>query len=156
MILKKIVTCLALSVFLLNLTGMALARPTSNGPIVVSVIIDNGPPSNPTGLTVTSVGSGSVTLRWNANPELDVIDYTIHYGTQSGNYPNSLQVSGTTQTVTGLTNGVRYFFVVTARDQAGHQSGFSNEVNAVPSGGGGGGGGERRIMLRTTTDDGTR
>jgi len=59
----------------------------------------------------------------------------VHFGTTPLGYTNSnsLPASETTHRVRGLTNGVRYYFAVKAHDEAGNQSIYSNEVNAVPS-----------------------
>ena len=42
-------------------------------------------------------------------------------------------ISNTTKTITALTNGVTYYFRITAVDVALQESGFSNEVSATPT-----------------------
>lgn len=72
----------------------------------------------------------NVTLGWDASPSQDVSSYTIHYGTNSG-YPkaNTQTVGDTLEgTIAGLTEGTTYYFVVTANDWEGRESGPSNEV----------------------------
>jgi len=86
-------------------------------------------------LTVTRTANTNVAnLSWDANTETDVVGYRVYYGTSPGSY---LQVrgagidvtSGTGYTVTGLTSGVRYYFVVTAFDGSGNESDYSREVS---------------------------
>lgn len=73
--------------------------------------------------------SNSVSLQWDKNLELN-INYHLHYGTTSGVYPNAIDtLSSTTATVSNLTPGKTYFFVVTAYDSNSNESAFSNEVN---------------------------
>ena len=75
----------------------------------------------------------SATLEWDAVNFPTLSGYRVYYGTASGAY---LQASGTginvgnvtTFTVTGLGNGARYFFAVTAYDSSNNESGYSNEV----------------------------
>jgi len=78
--------------------------------------------------------AGQVTLAWDANTEPDLNGYKIYYGTTSGSYPSSVAVGNvTTHTVTGLTDGQTYYFVATALDTYGNESGYSNELPyAVP------------------------
>lgn len=86
---------------------------------------------------VTVTYSGTQTnfaiLSWSINTESDLSGYRAYYGTASGGY---LQPDGqgvdvgntTTYTITGLNQGVRYYFVVTAYDYAGNESVYSDEV----------------------------
>jgi hypothetical protein len=73
-------------------------------------------------------------LNWNASPEPDVVGYRVYYGTAAGTY---LQARGqgidvgeaTTVTLrTGLNNGQRYYFTVTAYDRAGNESPYAAEA----------------------------
>ncbi len=88
-------------------------------------------PGSPTGLTATS-GEGQVALSWTAVS--GATSYNVYDGTASGGEnatPIATGVTGTTYTVTGLTNGTPYYFTVAAVDSAGN-SGFSNEAISTP------------------------
>src|SRR3989344_2041700 len=64
----------------------------------------------------------------------DLGGYRLYYGTASGNYGSVIDAGNViTHTVTGLSNGT-YYFVVTAYDTSGNESGFSNEVSKTISG----------------------
>ena len=70
----------------------------------------------------------SVSLAWNPSP--DATGYHVYYGTESGNYDQRMTVNGATvATVSGLVEGVTYYFVVTAYDTQGLESSPSNEVS---------------------------
>ncbi|HEX6526985.1 MAG TPA: glycosyl hydrolase family 18 protein [Streptosporangiaceae bacterium] len=91
-------------------------------------------PAAPTGLTVTGTTSSSVSLSWTA-PAGTVTGYLVYSnGSQAAN------VTGTSDTVTGLTASTTYTFTVAAYNSAG-QSPQSSQVNATTTAGGGGGGG---------------
>jgi hypothetical protein len=78
-------------------------------------------------------GQYSAVLNWNPSPSPAVAGYNVYYGTVSGNYTDKVVAGNvTTITVSGLTAGVTYFFVVTAYDTNGLESGFSNESSFVP------------------------
>jgi hypothetical protein len=84
------------------------------------------------GLTVASSTTGSVTLVWDANTEPDVSTYVIQAASQSGGpYHDVLQTTHTSDTVTGLTSGTTYFFIVRAINSGGFWSGPSNEVRVT-------------------------
>ena len=68
-----------------------------------------------------------VTLTWNLNPENDVAGYVLYYGKASGIYSRSVEVTAPPVTVTTTTK--KTFFVVTAFDTMGLESGYSNEVH---------------------------
>ncbi len=82
-------------------------------------------------ITNASAGNGNATLNWTAVS--GATGYVIKDGTASGNYSNQLSVGNvTSSTVTGLTNGTTYYFVVTAIN--GSQTSLnSNEVSATPT-----------------------
>jgi fibronectin type 3 domain-containing protein len=94
------------------------------------------PPAAPQNLTAT-VGNGQVTLKWNKNKESDFLRYRIYRGTSSNPTTkvdsSTASILDTTKLVTNLTNGTIYYFRITAVDNAGLESGFSNEVNATPN-----------------------
>ena len=70
----------------------------------------------------------SVTLAWNAVS--GVAGYRLHYGTASGTYIQITDVGDiTTATVSSLTPGSTYYFVVTAYNVAGLESLPSNQVS---------------------------
>jgi hypothetical protein len=75
--------------------------------------------------------AGAAKASWNANTEPDLAGYKIYYGLSSGNYTISINVGNVTQyTVNQLTEGLIYYFVVTAYDTAGNESAYSQEVSA--------------------------
>jgi hypothetical protein len=93
----------------------------------------NNPPATPTGL-VAIPGDGQVVLNWNANTEPDLESYNIYWGSTSGaltNVENAPQ-SATSKTITGLTNGTTYFFVLEAMNTEGLKSAKTDEVAATP------------------------
>jgi predicted phage tail protein len=81
-----------------------------------------GLPAAPTNVTVSS-GNGSATLHWTASAL--ATGYNIYKSTCSGceAAPVALAVAGgssTSGTVTGLTNGTRYYFLIQATNAGGH------------------------------------
>jgi hypothetical protein len=78
--------------------------------------------------------AADVTLAWDANTEPDLAGYKIYFGTASGVYGAPVTVGlQTTYTVTNLAPGT-WFFAVTAINNSGLESGFSNEVSTTISG----------------------
>jgi hypothetical protein len=69
-----------------------------------------------------------VTFEWDANDEDDLAGYRIHYGTSSRNYSTTEDVGDTTEyTVTGLDEGITYYFAATAYNTSDNESGYSEE-----------------------------
>jgi hypothetical protein len=87
------------------------------------------------GLVLFPQTARSVSLAWDADPQPDIAGYKLYYGSATGSYTNDIDVGNvTTTTLSGLVNGVTYYFAATAYDTLGLESGYSGEVNyTVPS-----------------------
>jgi Bacterial Ig domain/Fibronectin type III domain len=84
--------------------------------------------------SLCSAHAAQVSLLWDSS-DSSVAGYKLYYGTQTGNYTDSVSITtGTATTVQGLSKGVTYYFVVKAFNQAGVESLPSNEaVFQVPA-----------------------
>jgi fibronectin type 3 domain-containing protein len=110
-----------------------LAAGTYNGTITVSA---TGSSSKTVGvtLTVSAPTTSSATLTWDPNTDSDLAGYKVYRATASGAYGAALGTvpAGTvTYQATGLSANTTYFFVITAYDNAGNESLFSNEVSRL-------------------------
>jgi len=98
------------------------------------IVSSNKPPATPQNLTATA-GDKKVILSWRANTESDLAGYNIYYRTDTTNTFAKLATVNKPDTSyihTGLTNGVTYYYKITAVDSAGNESGYSNIVTATP------------------------
>src|SRR5580704_13919215 len=76
----------------------------------------------------------SVSLAWTAETDPTVVGYDVNYGTASGVYTQSINAGNSTAaTVSSLTPGQTYFFVVTAHNSAAQNSLASNQVSFAAS-----------------------
>jgi hypothetical protein len=76
-----------------------------------------------------------IVVAWDPSPDKNVAGYTVKYGTNSGDYQVRLDVGAQTNATIQLpTNGVTYYFVVTAYTAAGSESLPSNEVTYTAPG----------------------
>ncbi|OME79516.1 chitinase [Paenibacillus sp. FSL A5-0031] len=83
-------------------------------------------PSVPGNLQSTAKTSNSVTLAWGASTDnVGVTGYTVTYGSTSVN------VTGTSTTISGLAANTAYTFTVKAKDAAGNISGASNALSVT-------------------------
>ena len=91
-------------------------------------------------VTVTTVGTGSVTLTWTPPTEnedgtmlMDLKAYKFYYGTAPGTYTNQIRVDNkgiASYVITGLTPNT-YYIVATAINEGEVESRFSNEATKV-------------------------
>jgi hypothetical protein len=88
------------------------------------------PPSTPTGLTATA-GDAQVSLTWTASS--GATTYNVKRSTTSGGpYTQVANTTVTNDTDASLTNGAKYYYVVSAVNAAG-ESANSSEVSATPN-----------------------
>jgi hypothetical protein len=73
---------------------------------------------------------GSISFGWDPEPDPDVIGYNLFYGTASHNYTFAVPVGLVTNaTISGLREGVTYFFALVAYTADGAFSDFSDETS---------------------------
>ncbi len=89
----------------------------------IQVTTDSGsvpdvtPPTAPSNVTVVSKTATSVNLSWTASTDnVGVIGYTVAYGT------NTVNVTGASAALTGLSANTAYTFAIAAKDAAGNVS----------------------------------
>jgi hypothetical protein len=84
--------------------------------------------------TTTIATTHSTTLTWTASTSTNVVGYNVYRGTQPGGPYTKLSsaaVTGTTYTDSNVSAGATYYYVATAVDSSGVESGYSNSVTAV-------------------------
>ena len=83
--------------------------------------------------TITVPAPHSVSLTWSSSSSSGISGYKLYRGSASGG-PYSLLTSGlssTRYTDTNVQSGSSYFYVTTAVDSTGQESGYSGEAKAV-------------------------
>ena len=85
--------------------------------------------------TLPVLGVQSVTLSWNPVTSANVAGYNVYDGSASGNYTNVTSVGNVTNaTISGLTEGVTYYFAITTLSASGLESAYSSEISyTVPT-----------------------
>ena len=69
-----------------------------------------------------------LTLQWDPNVDEDLAGYIVYYGTASGHYRYDVDIGDQTScTISGLAEGTRYYFAVTAYDEEGKESTYSRK-----------------------------
>ena len=98
---------------------------------VVGVPPTTNPPTRPTNVSAT-VGSGTITLSWQGVTSANY--YNVYYRNTAGVTPqNGIKIGNVSppETVSGLTNGQPYYFIVTGVNSGGEGS-ASAEFEATP------------------------
>ncbi|MDI6856366.1 MAG: fibronectin type III domain-containing protein, partial [Candidatus Thermoplasmatota archaeon] len=107
--------------------------------VSIKVIEDLIAPDAVTGLEPVH-GNESVALSWNASTEADLKHYCVYY--KNATFTNVTEeaevtlfetTTNTTSTVTGLTNGITYYFAVTAVDVVLNENKTVTPVSATPN-----------------------
>lgn len=94
-------------------------------------------PNGPQYFNITSAtaGNAQVALVWDVSP--GATSYTVRYGTSTGSYTTTFAsgLTGTTSTVTSLSNATTYYFMVTAVNANGNQNAVAEFVRtpALPT-----------------------
>ena len=104
-----------------------------SGLVFISGSVDIKPTAHPTGLHVTNEGNQTVSLEWNV--VTGSTGYNIYRSPLSGGgwvKVNSNLLTTPAFTDSGLVNSKLYYYVVTAMDDHGNESGYSNETSALP------------------------
>lgn len=74
--------------------------------------------------------ASSIQLSWDANPEPDLMGYTVYMGTSQGSYHTTKNTGpNPSYAFQNLPQGITYYFTVTAYDQANNESLPSEEVS---------------------------
>ncbi|MDR3146250.1 MAG: hypothetical protein LBU21_08225 [Treponema sp.] len=100
-------------------------------------------PPVPPSMVTAIARDGAVDLSWKGSPDPDTTGYLVYYGLSRGEYFGAAAVQGaspinagnrTSLRITGLQNGVLYYFAVSAYDRMDplHGGEFSREVSARP------------------------
>jgi fibronectin type 3 domain-containing protein len=100
-----------------------MRHPRLHGLLILFVIAWLG------GAASRALASQSVELSWNQSTSPNIVAYTIYYGTQSHEYPDSITVADISDvTIPGLAGGQTYYFAAAAIDASGYESPLSNEA----------------------------
>ncbi|HDP99750.1 MAG TPA: T9SS type A sorting domain-containing protein [bacterium] len=79
---------------------------------------------------VMQLFGGQVIVSWDQNQESDVQGYRLHYGNSSRQYPHQIDVGNVTSYILdNLAGGKVFYFSVTAYNNAGLESDYSEEVS---------------------------
>jgi len=91
-------------------------------------------------ITFSLALSAEIRLAWDQSPDTEIAGYKLYYGRASGQYDAAINI-GNNSSYTLIVPKGRYFIALTAYDNTGNESDFSNEVSwpiqvLEPNGGG--------------------
>lgn len=93
---------------------------------------DDVPPAAPLNLAVQNSGSKALRLTWTAGTETDLAGYNVYRSLSAGGPYTKLNTNGLLSDATYLDDNLgdgTYYYVVTAVDSSGNESGRSNEAS---------------------------
>ena len=112
--------------------------PATSGTASATLSFSSDAANSPTAQGLTGTGTAatqhSVALSWNASASSGVVGYNIYRGGVSGgpySRINSALEATTAYTDNAVTAGLTYYYVTTAVDGSGNESGYSNQAQAV-------------------------
>ncbi len=80
----------------------------------------------------SALALSSVNLAWTPSTGTNIAGYHVYYGAASRTYTNMVFIANATNTtISGLTDGVTYYFAATAVDNSGLEGDYSNEATAT-------------------------
>ncbi len=96
---------------------------------------DSTPPAAPTGLTAQATGSSQIELDWADNTESDMDYYNVYRAVSGESYSRiaSVDERESRYTDSGLSPSTTYYYILTAVDDSGNRSGYSDAANATTS-----------------------
>ena len=104
--------------------GVLRTKPFNLTLVLIASLFLSGILTSPSKAMATDI-----TLAWDHNSEPDLAGYKLYIGNSSQNYTQFIDLGLTTQyTISGLIDKTVYFFTLTAYNQRGFESSFSNEV----------------------------
>lgn len=110
------------------------SRPST---VASGISSDTIPPVTPSDLAVNDPGGGNrLDLSWTPNTETDLAGYHIYRSASAAgpfNRVNSAVVTSTAYSDTGLTEGVTYYYQITAVDRTGNESPPTLTVSGIPT-----------------------
>ena len=120
--------------FVWQAPATATRDQVNTGQIFNDCSADTTPPAVPSGVSATGLNA-QVSLSWSPVGDLDLAGYNVYRATTSGG-PYT-QINGALVVTanfddTGVSNGVTYYYAITAQDTVGNESAFSAEVQATP------------------------
>jgi 6-phosphogluconolactonase (cycloisomerase 2 family) len=92
-------------------------------------------PDPPAATKASIAGGGELVLSWTP-PAAGASSYNVYYSTSAGVTKTGTKIaglSGTSTTVTGLSNWTPYYFKVTAVNASGESDNLSNEISGTPA-----------------------
>ncbi|WP_028986261.1 S8 family serine peptidase [Thermicanus aegyptius] len=96
---------------------------------------DRTAPGAPADLTATTGPTGNVSLTWRPVSDADLKEYHVYRSTTSGSgYEQIATATDPSYTDGGVVASQTYYYVVTAVDYSGNESGYSNEASVTTPG----------------------
>lgn len=112
---------------LAGLSGKSVSGKRLNAGSAMALLLD-APPA-PTGLAAVG-GSGQIALSWTAHPDADVTSYRV-YQSGTNTLLRTVNVPGTSTTLTGLPEGASRSYEITAIDDQNRESARSAPASAT-------------------------